>query len=231
MMQGKRLSLFVWGLVAVAGLSRLGMANSIVPGGINTPVPSADATGAILADTGLVSYSFLGGAGTGTVRELVVADALNPYASGDLTFIYQVHVGTGEAVRLSGFDYAGFLTDVSQFAAHGPLITTGTHTAEDATRSADGSVVGFEFTVSPILGLSPSPNDTTDTSVALLIRTNATMFGSGTIGVIDGGGDTVMGFAPSAVPTPATGWAGAGLLGVIGTGAWLRRRQTVALEV
>ena len=199
-------------------------ASPIPPGGVVSPVPIADESGPIVADTGLVPYSFA--ANTGTVREIVVGDSLNPWGAGDLTFIYQVHVSTGEIGRLTGTDYTGFLTDVSQHAAHPPLITTGTHPADIATRSADGSVVGFDFITA--IAPEPAPTDfTTDTSLALLVRTNATSFTTGTIGLIDGGGTTEPGFAPTAVPIPSAAWGGLGLLGLLA----IRRNTTFKRSV
>ena len=201
------------GLVVGVALLPLGATASLIPpGGTVTPVPMADAAGPIVADTGLLPYSFGLPAGTdsGTAREIVVADSLNPFGAGDLTFIYQVHVTTGEIGRVTGSDYTSFLTDVSQFSPHSPFITTGTHPADLADRSVDGSVVGFDF----LTAITPDTG-TTDTSLSLLIRTDAKHFTSGSIGLIDGGGATEPGFAPAGVPIPSAAWGGLALLGLL----------------
>lgn len=197
-------------------------ASLLAPGGTVTPPSSADASGAILADTGLLAFSFGGPISSGTVREIVVADTLNPLGSGDLTFIYQVKVSTGDVARISGSSYAGFVVDVSDFAAHSPFITTGTATPSSADRSAGGDVVGFNFatTIVPDSG-------TTDTSLALLIRTNAHNFIPGSIGLIDGGGQTLSGFAPVAIPEPASlVLFGLGAAAILGYGR--KRRKVTA---
>lgn len=221
-------SIWLGGLVlGMALIPRYGIASVIPPGDSVSPVPTADAAGAIMMDTGLVPYSYLGGVDTGTVREIVVADSSNPFGAGDLTFIYQVHVATGDIGRLTGFDYTGFLTDVVQHSGHPPLITTGTHAADLADRSPDGSVVGFDF-LTPI-SPEPSPTDsTTDTSQALLVRTNATSFTSGSIGLIDGGGTTVAGFAPAPVPIPSSAWGGLGLLGLLAIRRTAKSKRSMA---
>ena len=182
----------------------------LAPGGTVVPV-SADAAGSLLADTGLMAFSFGTPLVTGTVRELVVADTLNPFGSGDLTFIYQVSDATGDVGRLTGSSFAGWLTDVSVFTGHPPLVAgSASPITIDRTIGA-GDVVGFNFSPKLFPG---------DTSLALLIRTNATTFGAGSIGVIDGGGTTLVGFAPA--PEPA--YAGLLLGGLFGLGLLVARR-------
>lgn len=226
--KGKKMkgSIGLAGLVlGVALLPLRATAIPIPPGGFITPVPMGDAAGPILADTGLIPYSFgiPAGTDTGTAREIVIADSLNPFGAGDLTFLYQVHVTAGEIGRVTGSDYTGFITDVTQFAPHSPFITTGIHPADLADRGSDGAVVGFDF-------LTPITPDagTTDTSLALIIRTNATHFTSGSIGLIDGGGATEPGFAPAGVPIPSAAWGGLGLLGLLAFGRIPKFSRSVA---
>jgi hypothetical protein len=179
-----------------------------------------------------VAYAF-GGINTGTVEEIVVRDtgahagfSTNPFAlttPGALSFIYQVHVTGGDIARLTGTSFGAFLTDVINgspvTAPPATFITTGVTAALNADRAADGSVVGFNF-VPHIL----PDGGTVDTSVELTIRTNATLFGPGLIGLIDGGGDTKIGYAP--VPEPASiVMLGFGAIGMIGYG-WKRRKVT-----
>jgi hypothetical protein len=130
---------------------------------------------------------------------------MNPFGSGDLTFILQVNQSTlsTEHVSLGSFD--SFMTDVSQFLGHPPL-NGGTQTASTADRDLFGSV---EFNFSSFL----MPDSST---LAYLIRTNAVAFGAGTIGIIDSGGTTEAGFVPvaPAVPEPASMLLlGSGLIG------------------
>jgi hypothetical protein len=190
----------------------IGTAHAVLlpPGGTVAPV-SADASGLILADTGLLPFAFGSPISTGTVEEIVVADSLNPFGAGDLTFIYQVTNVTGDVGRLTGSSYAGWLTDVSVFTPHPPFIVTGSFSPSTIDRSPGaGDVVGFNF----------SPKLMADTSLALLIRTNATIFSAGSIGVIDGGGTTLAGFAPA--PEPA--FEGLLLGGLFAVGLFLTRR-------
>lgn len=51
-----------------------------------------DASGPVLADTGPLPFTSLS---EGTVREIVVVDALNPFGAGDYSFLMQAHVAVG----------------------------------------------------------------------------------------------------------------------------------------
>ena len=192
-------------------------ATPLLPGG--TVVPgSLGYSGGTLADTGLVSYSFGGGTQTGTVRELVVANTLNPLGAGDLAFVFQVHVTTGDITTVSSGSYrdnafSAFLTDIEQSAGLAPLITTGVHTAADAHRSSTGQTVDFDFIPEIDFGGTPGA---VDTSVALIVNTNATIFTSGFIGLQDTGATQVNGFAPAtATPEPGSLLSlGAALIGL-----------------
>jgi hypothetical protein len=229
----KRLIMFSLAALLMVGPSPA-KAGLLVPGGTNFPpdlldtpgkLTTADAAGAILKDTGLMAYSFGGGAETGTVRELVVADALNPFGAGKLSFIYQVQVTLGDITRITGGSYAGFSTDVAQFAPHAPFILTGSHPATSADRVTignGGATVGFNFdpAIVPDGGL-------TDTTLMLIVRTNADLFQPGFIGLQDTGAEQFDGWTPAPVPEPASillvGFGAAGMLGY----GWKRRKVTV----
>ena len=81
-----------------------------------------------------------------------------------------------------------------------------------------GSVVSFDF------GTALNPGDVSD---LLVIETNATTFGSGTLGFIDGSGASGTGFAPTPEPRLA-GLAAMGLLGVVAF--FVRRRKAQTAE-
>src|SRR5262249_41841483 len=117
----------------------------------------------------------------------------------------------GDILRLTGFDYSGVITDVAQMTS-----VTALQQALSATRSVGGDVVGFNFGT----GFVPAPGGGgTDTSAELLIRTDAHVFQPRTIGLVDGGGATLAGFAPK-VPEPSS----AVLLSLGGVALAARRR-------
>ena len=146
-------------------------ATLIAPGGSVSAASVTYPTGALLADTGLLTYSYGSPLSTGTIRELVYTDPGNPLGAGDLTFVYQVHVETGDLGRVTGSSYAGFQTDVGTATPVAPLIVTGTASPDLITRSAAGDVIGFNF----------SPNivpdgGTGDTTLALIVLPYAETF-------------------------------------------------------
>ena len=101
-------------------------------------------------------------------------------------------------VRITSSSFASFLTDVGLNLPLAPFFSRGTATPQITTRSpGNGDVVGFDF----IPSIVPD-GGSTDTSVALIIRTDAHALAVGSIGVIDGGGATLFGFAP--IPEPAS---------------------------
>jgi hypothetical protein len=200
----------------------------LAPGGSVGAVLVPNPVPIVLADTGLEAFSFGSPLATGTVREIVVEDATNPFGAGKLSFVYQFRVATGDVARISGSSYgfAGLLTDVGVSFPLAPFFTTGIAMPNTIDRSAgNGDVVGFNFMthVTPDGGV-------TDTSVELIVRTNATTFTTGSIGVIDGGSQTLSGFAPPrpATPTPEPAsivLLGLGAAGMCGYG-WIRRKVT-----
>jgi len=87
--------------------------------------------------------------------------------------------------------------------------------------SSDGSTVGWTLTPGTTGGLAAGQE-----SYVLIVKTNATLWTSGSTFAIDGGILQFNSFAPAAVPEPSTmAIAGLGALGMIGYG--LRRRKAM----
>jgi len=218
----------------LTALGLLGSVNSaqaiILPPGTSGPPDAGGLTGpyVILADTGNKAFS---GAGTGTpsgfFREVVVSgDTSNTF--GGLDFVYQVAVdSTSDAVtRVTVTNYKPATSvEVSTdpgpdgLPAGSPLFTTGTALIGNpltVDRSANGSVIGFNFPTPPAAQLIGG-----DITYLLIVRTDVTTFGGGFISVIDGGTSTNSGFSP--VPEPGTICLMAGC--VVGLGGYCVRKR------
>lgn len=207
--------------------------------------PRADATP--LAPGGIVpaaGIAFPGGTELASVfyedvglANLVVdiASAVFRSTEGTLDFYYQVENDSAlnQVHRLTASSFAGFITDVwfvlngadvSCTSCPGGTFQNGTQDPLTIDRDTFGEVVGFNF---PTPGFEVDPGET---SVALLIRTNATNVQPGFVSVINSGTVTRLAFEPTTtpgdhlVPEPASlAFFGIGLLG-IGAAIW-RRRQ------
>jgi hypothetical protein len=141
-------------------------------------------------------------------------------AGGTLDFYYQVTNNSpaptfDEVHRVTTSSFFGFTTDVSfvtnggsipAAAAPGGSFSNGTQDPVNIDRSGSGSVVGFNFPT----GFEVNAGET---SVVLMVRTNAVNFVPGNVSVINSGTVTRPAFAPSVVPEPASlAMVGVGLL-------------------
>ena len=123
-------------------------------------------------------------------------DPLNPYGLNALDFVYSIldnATSTALISRITGTSFTGFSTDVGYFTA--AAFPGGTIVPTTVDRN-DAATVGFNFN-------SFGPGDE---SLVLVVKTNATAFGSGSLNVIDSSGSSasVTAFAP--VPEPGFVW-------------------------
>ncbi len=219
----KWLTAFAAVAVIAAGAARV-QATNLPPGSGPTSFDTVSSlsVGSVQADTGWMSFSSTSAAGTlkGSVRELVVTDSSS---SSKLDFVYQVKIdasATDAMGRLTGSSFGGVGTDVWQTAVlkdsgGSQLLDTGSAKSSTADRSANGAVVGFNF--------SPNAGAGSETYV-LVIKTDATNFVSGNISLIDGSTTTLTGFAANPEPTSLVLLGGC-LFGLGGAGALRRWRK------
>jgi len=185
-------------------------ATVLVPGGTAMPDVLADPAGTLL-DSILTPISS-GGELVARLRAAVVRNA-----GGTLDFYYQIaNKGTSGhnldfSLSESFATGATFATSVFYRLENGGLdfFLNGMSdaTPSGAERSADGTTVGFEFTGSPIQ--SERKINPGEVSQIIVIRTNATSYVGGltTVGnsiTLTGPSFAPSGFAPSAVPEPAS---------------------------
>jgi len=157
---------------------------------------------------------------TGTARSAVYRNA-----GGTLDFYYQfTNNGPADIGRLSFFNFDGFTTDVFNItngAAIGAGFLVGTVDSAEVDRGISPALnaIGFDYQAGVFL-----PGTT---SLALLIRTNATDFQAGTFNIINGSVASTATFAPAnPIPEPTTMLLlGTGLAGVA---ARIRKRRKSA---
>jgi len=163
-----------------------------------------------------------------------VGSAVYRSTGGTLDFYYQVTNNSpgptfDEVHRLTGSSFAGFTTDVYFVTNGGAVLCTacpggsfvnGTQEPLNVDRSNSGlgSVVGFNFP----LGFEV---DSGETSVVLLIRTNATVYQPGFVSVINSGTVTRRAFQPGVAVTPEPASLVLFGIGLLGTGAAMRRKR------
>jgi len=149
---------------------------------------------------------------TGTLAAAVVRNS-----AGTLDFYYQVSNDATSIDSLTRETNASFRsatlpptifatevfyrTDDANLGAFGFTTGDAGATPRTADRTTNGRVVGFNF-----VALAPGAEiDPGDTSMILVVRTNALTFMNGTSSVINGATDSVATFQPlSAVPEPAS---------------------------
>jgi hypothetical protein len=178
----------------------------LAPGQTVVPAFQSASGFVVQSDTGPQAFN-LGDGSTGTVDAKVGTLSGNPLGSG-LTFIYSFSVASGLVEHLSGASFANVLTDVAFDNSASGSVSPAT-----VNRNSAGNVV--EFNGEWMAGQN---------SAILIINTNAQKFTDGTIGLIDGGGQTLDGFAPlPAVPEPATlVIACCSCIGLSGVAGWRR---------
>ena len=141
---------------------------------------------------------------------------------GTLDFLYQFTNSPNSSdgiERLTMSSFTGFTTDVGYRTDAVAPFVAGAQQPFFATRSANGSVVGFEFSSTNQAGpylISPG-----ESSRTIVIRTNATQFVAGNTAIIDGFAANAPSFAPSEIPEPASLAA----LATVALGAMMRRRR------
>ena len=202
----------------IAGAATPSFATSLTPGHVVVPnVVSGSAN--ILADTGVINFSFGSPADVGTVQEVVVSGfTASPFAN-DISFIYQITVSGGNIDNLTteSFAITGISIDVQQ-ANEGiygaPFPTTA---AATASLTSDGTTLGFGFT--PPDGLTPG-----DVSYLLIINTNMTTYQPGLFSLQDGQTQNFAGYVPGA-PTPEPSTLSLLGTGLLAAGAGLRRKM------
>ncbi len=227
----KRFKVSILALLALIALSApRAEAALLLPG--STVVPTTVGTGFGGTELDSVYYADVASLSTSFIVDMASAVYLSP--TGTLDFYYQISSDAAsiDAIeRLTTSVFAGFITDVYMVisgstvacsACPGGFFLDGSQASSLAERSIDGRVVGFDFQPAG----TPATLGPGETSLLLVIRTDATKYIPGVMSVIDASIAERQAFAP-AVPEPASMMLMG--LGFLSTG-WVarRRKQSVA---
>jgi len=158
---------------------------------------------------------------TGTGQAWAVHNyASNPFGLGDETFVYQVSLtggttGSGPAIieRLTMSAFDSFLTDVGYFQQNGSQVIPSA-----MGRTGSGAIINAEYSTPIAIG---------QTTVLIIINTNAPFATAGTLTAQDGLTANLNAFAPTATPEPATMAMALSAVPFLGLAAWRRRRKAV----
>jgi hypothetical protein len=177
----------------------------------------------LLASTGLMPFMGVNALNqtvfTGTFQEFV---ALDPTNNTTMDFLYQFRDVTGDAIgRMTATGYTGFGTDVGYDPVEtmtvffpGPYVIPDT-----VARSGSGDTISYDFA-----GNGGVPNGSV--SEMLVINTNATSYAlNGSVNFIDGGIASMVVYAPTTTPEPAS--LGLLLGGLFAAGLFFARRFQV----
>jgi hypothetical protein len=178
---------------------------------------------------------------SGTIESIVVrrnaASITNgaTLIAGGLDFYYQIRLNPTpasadiRAFTLSPYDPfiadAFFDTTVGAYGAGSPLFGEVNGTQNPVLVSRDAAGIKFDFRDFPAVDNSLVP--ATPLSTWVVLRTNATVFGTGNAALIDGRGDNAAILAP--IPEPTTLLFGLGLVGAAGISRIRKVRNSDAL--
>src|SRR6266446_5913369 len=201
----KKTSLFSLSfLSAIAMLLSLSSASATVlpPSGFGPPDVFAGIPG------GTLLASFDSGTVTSTNGKITFDMVTAVYRSGTglLDFVYQVTnsaTSVDGITRLTAIDFTGFVTDVgvtpNGATLPGGLFVNGNSLLpQTVDRSISGDTIGFNYPIP--FNILPG-----ETSLAMIIETNATQFKAGSFNIIDGGVSTVNAFEPTRLAVPESG--------------------------